>query len=57
MGRVIVAIISSAGMTPLFTRTITRGKFVCGKTADGICVDAYPPAREMATTRKRMAAE
>ncbi len=35
MGRVMVAIISSAGMTPLSTRMTTRGKFVCGKTEDG----------------------
>src|SRR5206468_4030564 len=37
MGRVMVAIISSAGMTPLSTRMTTRGKFVCGNTDDGIC--------------------
>ena len=36
MGRVMVAIISSAGMTPLSTRTTTRGKFVWGKTEEEI---------------------
>ena len=35
IGRVIVAIISSAGMTPLSTRITTRGKSVCGKTEEG----------------------
>ena len=34
MGRVIVAIISSPGMTPLSTRITTRGKLVWGKTED-----------------------
>ena len=34
-GRVMVAIISSAGMTPLSMRMTTRGKFVWGKTDDG----------------------
>ena len=41
MGRVIVAIISSAGITPLSTRITTRGKFVCGKTDDGTWNAAY----------------
>src|SRR2546422_802675 len=36
MGRVMVAIISSAGITPLSTRMTTRGKLVWGKTEDGI---------------------
>jgi hypothetical protein len=35
-GRVIVAIISSAGMTPLSIRITTRGKSVRGKTEAGI---------------------
>jgi len=35
-GRVIVAIISSAGMTPLSIRMTTRGKSVWGNTDDGI---------------------
>ena len=35
MGRVMVAIISLAGMMPLLTRTTTRGKFVSGNTDDG----------------------
>ena len=37
MGRVMVAIISLAGMMPLFTRTTTRGKSVRGNTDDGVC--------------------
>ena len=36
IGRVMVAIISSAGMTPLSMRMTQRGKLVCGKTDDGI---------------------
>ena len=36
IGRVMVAIISSAGMTPLSIRITQRGKFVCGKTDEGI---------------------
>ena len=36
IGRVMVAIISSAGITPLSTRMTTRGKFVCGKTDEGM---------------------
>ncbi len=36
IGLVIVAIISSAGISPLSTMIVTRGKFVCGKTLDGI---------------------
>ena len=34
IGRVMVAIISSAGMTPLSTRMTTRGKSVWGKTEE-----------------------
>ena len=34
-GRVIVAIISSAGMSPLSRRITTRGKLVWGKTLEG----------------------
>ncbi len=34
-GRVMVAIISSAGMTPLSIRITTRGKSVCGNTDAG----------------------
>ncbi len=36
IGLVIVAIISSAGISPLSTMMVTRGKLVCGKTLDGI---------------------
>lgn len=36
MGRVMIAIVSSAGITPLSTRMTRRGKLVCGKTDDGI---------------------
>ena len=35
-GRVIVAIISSAGITPLSISSTTRGKSVCGNTDAGI---------------------
>src|SRR5665213_2757173 len=45
MGRVTVAIISSAGVMPLFTMMTTRGKFVCGKTDDGITPADEMPAR------------
>ncbi len=34
IGRVIVAIISSPGITPLSTRITTRGKSVCGNTEE-----------------------
>ena len=40
-----VAIISSAGMIPLFTRTTTRGKSVRGKTDEGVCSAENTPAR------------
>ncbi len=56
IGRVIVAIISSAGMTPLSTRTMTRGKSVCGKTEDGSVSAAQIPATQSATQRKTIAA-
>ncbi len=55
MGRVIVAIISSAGMTPLSTRITTRGKSVCGNTLDGMWNAAYAPPRQSATETKAMA--
>jgi hypothetical protein len=54
MGRVMVAIISSAGMTPLSTRMTTRGKLVCGNTDDGILNAAYIPARHRAVQIKAM---
>ncbi len=40
MGRVMRAIISSPGMTPLSTRMTTLGKSVCGKTDDEMLVAA-----------------
>src|SRR5215469_14560269 len=46
MGRVIVAIISLAGMMPLLTRTTTRGKFVSGKTDDGVLRAHKIPAKQ-----------
>src|SRR5437773_492750 len=55
MGRVIVAIISSLGMTPLSTRMTTRGKLVCGKTEDGMVQAARMPPRHKQAVRKRMA--
>ena len=36
IGLVIVAIISSAGISPLSIMIVTRGKLVCGKTLEGI---------------------
>ena len=55
MGRVIVAIISSAGMTPLSTRITTRGKSVCGKTDEGMWNAAYAPPRHSATDMNAIA--
>src|SRR5437764_13905053 len=55
MGRVTVAIISSAGMTPLSARMTTRGKLVCGKTDDGIWMAEKNPARQKAAIIKKMA--
>ncbi len=55
IGLVMVAIISSAGITPLSTRMTTRGKFVCGKTEDGTWNAALTPARHSATLIKAMA--
>ena len=54
MGRVTVAIISSAGMMPLSTRMTTRGKSVCGKTDDGVCSADKTPARHNATAMNVM---
>ncbi len=45
MGRVTVAIISFAGMMPLFTMTTTRGKSVLGNTEDGVFRAQKIPAR------------
>src|SRR6478672_823453 len=57
MGRVMVAIISSAGITPLSMRITTRGKFVCGKTEDGIVTAANTPARHRTSTMNRIAVD
>src|SRR5438132_14115702 len=54
MGLVMVAIISSAGMTPLSMRMTTRGKLVCGKTEDGMVMAQKTPARQRAKTTKVM---
>ena len=54
MGRVIVAIISSAGMMPLSTRMTTRGKSVCGKTDDGVRSAEKTPARHNAAAMNVM---
>ncbi len=54
IGRVMVAIISSAGMMPLFTRMTTRGKFVCGKTDDGIRNAQKTPAKHSAAAMNVM---
>src|ERR1017187_2510854 len=55
IGRVTVAIISSAGMMPLFTMMTTRGKFVCGKTDDGVRHAEKTPARHNAAAMNVMA--
>src|SRR5262249_18311084 len=55
IGRVMVAIISSAGMTPLSIRMTQRGKFVCGKTEEGIFSAANAPARHRTTVMNMMA--
>jgi hypothetical protein len=47
---VTLAIISSAGITPLLTMMMTRGNSVCGNSADGMCSAAYPPAAQSAKT-------
>ena len=44
-GRVMVAIISSAGITPLSIRMTTRGKLVCGNTDDGIVTARIDPGQ------------
>src|SRR6267142_4711814 len=54
MGLVMVAIISSAGMTPLSMRMTTRGKLVCGKTEDGMVMAEKMPARQRARITKVM---
>src|SRR5665213_4109175 len=48
IGRVTVAIISAAGMMPLFAMMTMRGKFVCGKTDDGMRNAQKTPARHNA---------
>src|SRR5258706_12264031 len=50
IGLVMVAIISSAGITPLSMRMTTRGKLVCGKTDEGMVTAEKTPARQRATT-------
>ena len=55
IGRVMVAIISSAGMTPLSIRMTQRGKFVCGKTDEGIRSAANTPPRHRANVMNMMA--
>src|SRR5580692_4588056 len=49
MGRVIVAIISLAGMMPLLTITTTRGKSVRGNTDEGVLRAQKIPARHNTT--------
>src|SRR4051812_49779744 len=57
MGLVMVAIISSAGITPLSMRMTTRGKLVCGKTEEGMVMAEKIPARQSANTMKVMLLE
>src|SRR5665213_54474 len=54
MGRVMVAIISLAGMMPLFTMTTTRGKSVLGNTDDGVFRAQKIPARHSTTAMNVM---
>src|SRR6266576_3762074 len=54
IGLVMVAIISSAGMTPLSMRMTTRGKLVCGKTEEGMVMAEKTPARQSVKTTKVM---
>src|SRR4029077_12132354 len=52
MGRVIVTIIWSMGMTPLSTAISTRGKFVLGNTDTGMVNARYPPSSARVRIRK-----
>jgi hypothetical protein len=52
MGRVMVTIIWSIGMTPLSTAIRIRGKFVEGKTETGIVKARYPPSSASVRIRK-----
>src|SRR5258706_15045809 len=54
MGLVMVAIISSAGMTPLSIRMTTRGELVCGKNDEGMVTAEKMPARQRARTTNVM---
>src|ERR1039458_513390 len=54
IGRVTVAIISSAGMMPLSTMMTTREKFVCEKTDDGVRSAEKIPARHNAAAMNVM---
>src|ERR1700751_1080350 len=52
IGRVIVTIIWSMGITPLSTAIRMRGKFVEGNTDTGIVKARYPPSRASVRIRK-----
>ena len=52
IGRVMVTIIWSMGITPLSTPITTRGKLVCGKTEMGMVNARYAPAAARTRTRK-----
>src|SRR5215472_10478333 len=52
IGRVIVTIIWSIGVTPLSTAMSTRGKLVVGKTEIGIVKARYAPAATRIRIRK-----
>src|SRR5215469_10479474 len=54
MGRVMVAIISLAGMMPLLIVTTMRGKFVSGKTEDGVLRAQKNPATHSTTAMNMM---
>src|SRR4051812_50136134 len=57
MGLVMVAIISSAGMTPLSMRMTTRGKLVWGKTLEGMVMAEKTAAAQRASTTQVMLLE
>ncbi len=52
MGRVMVTIIWSIGITPLSTPMTTRGKSVVGNTAIGMVKARYTPASARMRMRK-----
>src|SRR5690349_22506048 len=52
MGRVMVTVIWSMGMTPLSTEIKIRGKLVSGNTETGMVKTRYPPSSASVMIRK-----